>query len=400
MSRLLLAAIVVLGAIVVARFTIWAPIDERAHYLYVESIADHGRLPRLTDLNTPAVQAISDRTFPQPSPTDPATLGLGGQSYEAFQPPLYYGLAAPVFAVGGNAKQKVYAVRVLDLLLYLGGVVVLWLLAGRRPEAFAAGLLVLLWPGLLVRGVTISNDTLGFLLAPAFMLAAWRASTERSDRWLAAAAMLLGACLLTKLTLAVLAPTLLIAAWACRRRWLVVLPALMLAPWLIDTHARFGSWTLNAAARAQQTPFLYPHGRPDWDLGDLPARFAILLKGAVPGEWEGQLGVWWVGIAARALVLALLLAVLLTVGDRRVRFFAVPVVAAAVLAVATLIAGHWDIFLLRYYAPVLAPLAVAVALARTPPRAVVMGAAVVTGLLWVDLLGAYLFTDVGGKLGI
>lgn len=400
MSRLLLAGIALLGVVVVARFTIWAPIDERAHYAYVESIVDDGRLPRLTDLNSPEVQAISDRTFPAPSPTDPATLGLGGQSYEAFQPPLYYALAAPAFAAGGDARQKVHVVRAFDLVLYLAGAVVLWLLAGRRPDAFAAGLAVLAWPGLLVRGITVSNDTLGFLLAPGFMLAAWRAREQRSDRWLAGAALLLGLCLLTKLTLVVLAPSLLLAAWSCRRRWLVAIPGLMLVPWLLDNQARFGEWTLNAAARAQQTSFLFPGGVPDWGPGDLPVRAAVLLRGAVPAEWEGQLGVWWVGILARALVLALLVAAALTARDRRVRFFALPVVAGLAMMAYTLLAQDWDIFLLRYLAPLLAPLAVAVTLARRPPPGVIAVAGVAAGLLWIDLLGAYVFKDVGDALGI
>jgi hypothetical protein len=38
-------AIFVLGAITVARFHIFAEVDERAHLAYVQEIAEHGRIP-------------------------------------------------------------------------------------------------------------------------------------------------------------------------------------------------------------------------------------------------------------------------------------------------------------------------------------------------------------------
>ncbi|MEA2170295.1 MAG: hypothetical protein QOF76_3595 [Solirubrobacteraceae bacterium] len=428
-------ALALLGAVVVARFPIWAPVDERAHYEFVQSLAEDGRLPEIDDVGSPEAQAIADRSWPRPSPVDPATQGLAGRSYEAFQPPLYYVLATPAYALIGDHRDKVFAVRVLDLLLYAIGAAMLALLArrlapaGRRAPVLAAGLLVLAWPGLIVRGITISNTALEFALAPAFLLAAWRAHEERSARWLLAAGALFGACLLTKLTLVVLGPCLLLAACTVagfdlgRRRPAVAappvrnrraalaalaLPVAALAPWLIVNHARIGTWTANAAARDQQTPFLYPRGVPDWGLGDLPARAATLLHGTVPQEWDRQLDVWWVGIAARALVVVFVLAAVLAAasGDsaarRRIGFFALPVVTGLAFIAYTLLAENWDIFLLRYVGALLAPLALVVA-AAVPAgrvRAVGIPMAVVTAALWVDLAGAFLFTDVGGKLGI
>ncbi len=391
----------VLGAVVVDRFQVWAYIDERAHYSYVQSIAEDGRLPALDDLASPETQAITDRTWPSPSPTDPATLGLGGRSYEAFQPPLYYAVAAPAYALAGDHRDKVFVLRVFDLLLYLVGAGLLWLLSRRLGggwTAWTAGLLVLALPGLLVRGITVSNSALEFALAPAFLLAAWTAWDRRSARRLVGAGALLGLCLLTKLTLIVLAPCLVVAAARVRQPLPVVasfaLPTLLLGPWLV------GHYDLNAAAREQQTPYLYPGGVPDWGIADLPGRLASLLEGSVPQEWYGQLDVWWVGLAARGLVLALFVVAVLYA--RRTAFFALPVVAAVGLMVFTLLFEQWDVFLLRYAAPVLAPLAVAVA-AVASTRALrngLIAAAALIGLLWVDLLGAYLFTDVGDSLGI
>jgi hypothetical protein len=140
---------------------------------------------------------------------------------------------------------------------------------------------------------------------------------------------------------------------------------------------------------------------PSWNVGDLPSHLATLLHGSVPQEWDGQLHVWWVGIAARALVLALVIAAVV-LADRRIAFFALPVIAGVAFMAYTLVAEDWDIFLLRYVGALLAPLAIAVA-AALPARALRGGAiavAAVTALLWVDLAGAFLFTDVGATLGI
>ena len=150
-----------LGAVVLVRFPIWAEVDERAHYAYVQSVAEDHRLPLIYDPVSPEVQAITDRTWPNRSPTRPESVGLTGHNYEAFQPPLYYVLAAPAFAVIPDHRQKVFALRGFDLLLVGAAAVVLAFLAqclsaGReRSSVLAAGLLTLAWPGLLVRGVTI-----------------------------------------------------------------------------------------------------------------------------------------------------------------------------------------------------------------------------------------------------
>ena len=61
--RLLIAAqilaVTVLAAITVARYPLWTLVDEGAHFDYVQSIADDGRLPVVTDLVSPQVEAIA-----------------------------------------------------------------------------------------------------------------------------------------------------------------------------------------------------------------------------------------------------------------------------------------------------------------------------------------------------
>lgn len=162
--------LVFLGLVTVARTHVWSPGDERAHYSVIQTWAEESRPPRITELISPQALAISENTWPEPSRTDPRTLGIGGRNYEAFQPPLYYLLAVPVFRIAADYRDKIFVLRGFDLLLYLGGALVLWILADRvagdrsRLLPWVVGMLVLLWPGNLVRGITIANSSLEYLL--------------------------------------------------------------------------------------------------------------------------------------------------------------------------------------------------------------------------------------------
>jgi hypothetical protein len=91
-------AILVLGAVTVFRFHIFAEVDERAHLAYVQEVAEHGRIPWVGH-NFVSWQelAIEQGTYPRPSSLDPRVLGVRGSSYEGWQPPLYYVLAAPAY---------------------------------------------------------------------------------------------------------------------------------------------------------------------------------------------------------------------------------------------------------------------------------------------------------------
>jgi hypothetical protein len=125
-----LTALALAGGVTVDRFVVWAQIDEAQHFAYVEELAEDARLPWLgRDTVSDEVLAISHGTSPGPSPVDPAAAGLGGQSYEAFQPPLYYVLAVPAFLVAADHLDKVRVLRAFDVLLLLAAAGALWLLA-------------------------------------------------------------------------------------------------------------------------------------------------------------------------------------------------------------------------------------------------------------------------------
>ncbi|MET0685094.1 MAG: hypothetical protein ABW060_07250 [Solirubrobacteraceae bacterium] len=414
-------AIVVLGAATVARFHVWADVDERPHFDYVQAVAEDGRLPELTDLVSPEVQAITDRTWPEPSPVDPAIRGLAGRSYEAFQPPLYYLVAAPAFLVEADHLRKVKVLRAFDLLLVLAAVALLWRLSGAlRPAdrllAFSAGLVVVLWPGVLVRGITVSNAALELPLVTALLLVTWRLGTEPRRGTRVLAGVLLGACLLTKSTLISLAPLVLLVGAVDWRRHrdgvgtglLVALPAALLAPWLAFNVAHYDALTPAAAAREQQRPFVNPDD-VQYGVGDAVERTGRMLDQILPVEFLGQLDVAWVRVATALVVAALVVpAVVLAITSPRRRviwFFALPVLTGYAMLVLTLLSANWPSFNLRYLYPVLPALAVAVAVAVPRGRerlawGVVTGSSVLLAAVWFDMAGAFYFTDVGEKLGI
>jgi 4-amino-4-deoxy-L-arabinose transferase-like glycosyltransferase len=393
----MIAVIVVLGAIVALRFPVWA-IDESAHYSYIQSIAEDGRLPILReDYLSPEATAILEKTYPDPAIRDPRELGIYGQSYEAFQPPLYYVVAAPVFLLASDYERKIDVLRLFDLLLYALAILALWRLArlvfGERwPLAFAAGLTMFLWPGFVARGVTISNSALALPLGLFFLHELWVTDRDRdTGRHLFAAAALLGLALLTKLTLVFLVVPfgLVIArlAWRGRdRRTLIrlglalVLPLVLLSPWLAFNLDQYGSLTSNdIGVDLQREARSF---NPDYGIRDIPEFTGSLLDSFLPEEWkqvscedggagdaafEGDQACSFADYrndltSAAAIVLKVLfyglptLALLLMprlLASRAAMLLVLPVVVSVAIIQITLVVEDWSLFYPRHYYPVL-----------------------------------------------
>lgn len=421
LALLQVGAIVVCGALTVARFEVFAHIDERAHFAYVQEIAEHGRLPFLgRTVISAQVQAMSDHTYPRPSERNSASLGLAGQSYEAFQPPLYYLLAAPAFAAPNDYRAKLYVIRALDFVLLLGAVALTYVLARavfreRWRLPLCLSLSVLLWPGVIVRAITVSNTALELPLALAFLLVAYEARQRRSARWMAAAGALLGACLLTKLTLAFLAPVLLIPLVAVLRErgWragappaavALAVPIVMLLPWLVSNHDRYSSLTADRQARDLQQSFINPSNH-QYGIGDLVTGLRRLVDGVLPQEW-------WVHfqhhpvltVPLRLMPLALLAAALVPLVRRpsllrtaMAALLGLPLILAVLELAVTLPAANWDVLLPRYlYAPFVAlTLFVVWAWRRSarddrPVAALASGSTAIALVAWAGLAAAHL----------
>jgi 4-amino-4-deoxy-L-arabinose transferase-like glycosyltransferase len=405
-----LVALLLASVATVARFPVWALVDEAAHFDYVQWIAEDGRLPVLDrDPVHPEVLAIDEGTYPGPPRTPASERGLFGRSYEGFQPPLAHLLATPVYALPSDHEHKLRALRALGALLLGVTVLLTWLLARRVvPDAplaaFSAALTFLLWPGVVVRAATFSNAALELALGAALSLALWRALSERSERWLVASGVLMGAALLTKLTLLAFVPTLALVCVAFLRAGrvravaaTVAAPVLMLAPWLAFNLREYDAPTGSGAVQGLMNPVLNPGGR-DYGPGDLPARHVALLNAVLPDEW-------WVEFLSTAkrrlrdafalLVLAipLLAAVRVPPAERSPALLVLllPLVAGVLLMSVSVLVENYDAFYGRYLYGLLPGLGVFAALALRRAfgeRALTWSAAGVTVLLlalWAHL---------------
>ncbi len=396
--------------------------DEIAHFSYAQSVAEEGRLPLLgPTLISPQAEAIYEGTYPSPGRLDPAERGLSGRSYEAFQPPLYYLLsAAPFRLAGGNYVAKMRLMRLLGLGLLLAAALLLWRLTievvGDRAEAepyFAFALTALLWPGIVLRTVTIGNSGLELLIGVALTLVLWRAWRQRSVGWLLGGAVLIGFGLLTRLTIIVFIPGLLICAFAVlraaqispRARWLaaagvVAIPALMIAPWLLSNLDRYGSLTGSRVVRQMMEPFFNPDGLK-YRVGDIPGRLLVVTRAPLAEEWWiellSPLKRWVLTVLMTGLVVVAPLGVLgLGRSERRTRLLvllALPVAVGIVWMCYVLLVLNWDFFLPRYLYPTIPGLmllaAVSLGRLRSGARALTISAAAITILLtaWWGYLG-------------
>ena len=295
-------AILVAGCLTAYEYRPWS-VDESAHYDYVEYVAREGRLPVLgRDLTHDDVLALSQGRYPQPTTLDPRTLGVFGQSYEAFQPPLYYLAVAPFWFVTRDAGQRYKVLRLVGVGFLLATVLVLLvlcrLLVGARwPMALGFGLLVLLAPGVLLRSATIGNAALEPLVATTFIVLCVLAWRRLSYRWLVLAAVGLGLCLLTRLVLGYLVPVFVgvaVAVWWRRGRRSTELPGVvgagliplaMLAPWLIFNRVHYQSWTASELARRMQQPIINPR-HVDYTLLSTLKEIPTMTDFGIPQEWR------------------------------------------------------------------------------------------------------------------
>lgn len=237
----LLAVDIALGLAYATATPIWQNPDEPAHYNYAEYIAQTGGLPELRagDWDSGLLEQVKTGQIPA---SDPRVSRI---RYEAWQPPLYYLVAAQVLRVApsGDLLADVRLLRALDVLLGGCTVFVGWLI-GR--ELFPDNRWLALTVPLVMAGVpmfssvssAVSADPLANLLAACLTLLLLRAN--RRIAWLG---VVLGLGLLTKLALAIFVPLALgVALRQGRKQAAAVLvgPVLLLAPWLVHQVSTYG----------------------------------------------------------------------------------------------------------------------------------------------------------------
>jgi len=400
------------------RFHYFAPTDEEAHYSYIQQIAEHGTLPVLGKTET-SLQglAIFQGKYPQPTTIDPKHFGLGGLSYEAFQPPLYYYAAVPAFSLTSNFVDKIYAVRLFDVGLLLAAAA----LAGRLTRAVLKDRWMIGWsmimvflalPGVVVRVVTISNGALALPLTILFATELWIAWDRHSPRRLAVAGALGGLCVLTELELVVLLPVFaLVVVAEARRRALrawgplfiaAAIPLVLMAPWFYFNHVHYGMLTAGPIAIKEQTPIINP-GHFHYSLRELPNETAVnLTDPTLPAEWaltlENQPGLTYLSQLLDVLIVPAGLVLILALGRRlwsiRSSILGLPWLFQMFEMWYIRYAEQWNIYV-RYTYPTLPLLLTLVAMAtdtfraRYLPILITTGATVSVGLIWGFLLFGY-----------
>jgi hypothetical protein len=320
--RLLTALVLTRGVILMCVLPPLEGWDEYQHVAYVHSMHETGRRPVYDEAVVPRALLESVLKHPQGcdalkelrpfgavgyaeywarrdagdpmTPTPAGTLGL----YEAQHGPLYYRLAAPLYAALGGEKdlrRSVAGLRVANLLLIVGAVWVALGAIGRlvRDVRHSAliGLVVAAHPLFLVNGVRVANDALGTFLATVAIAGALTLDGRHLTRRALWVGPVIGFAVLAKAVHLALAPFA-VALWLAvvvldrvpTRRAVIALAVLalgILAPTLsqfAEDLARYGNLTPMVEAIVNRRA-----GRTAADL----------LRTAVGMNWPRFVVSWW-----------------------------------------------------------------------------------------------------------
>jgi 4-amino-4-deoxy-L-arabinose transferase-like glycosyltransferase len=203
-ATLLLLAILLAYCAIGAAYAIstppWQAPDEPAHYNYIKFIAEHGALPvlRAGDYDQAYNEAFT-RT-----PQNTQSLSIEPLRYENYAPPLYYLLAAPIYAL---ADGWLVALRLFSLALGGALIVVAYLIGvelypDRLIIPIGTAAFVAFVPQHLAMLSAVNNDALAELLIALVVYQALRLfrTAQPSQRSLLRLGLTLGSGLLTKAT--------------------------------------------------------------------------------------------------------------------------------------------------------------------------------------------------------
>lgn len=295
----------------VAVTQVFSPVDEAAHFAYVQSMGHHLRPPVVgQDRLRPETLELVKRTrtsywrsMPVPPRPGDHRWGAAAESYEGVQGPLYYLLMAGPYRAARpfGLLSSLYAVRIASVLVALLAVPLAYALARhlfpRRPEAWlAAPALLVVLQGFNGNPAAVTNNALVVPLAAGALLVFCRSARRRFDAAGGAlTGLLVGLGLATNSTMVALVPVIGVAAVAAavaRRvafgrllKWVAlaaVTAAEAVSPWVVWNLARYGRLSASEEIDAIAGPF-QPH---------LPFRGAGIrehLAGATVGFWDSQL---------------------------------------------------------------------------------------------------------------
>jgi 4-amino-4-deoxy-L-arabinose transferase-like glycosyltransferase len=274
----------------------WNNADEPAHVNVVRQIASTGTLPVLSagDWDPELLDRLTTHWFPNDYEVD-------GIRYEGHQPPLYYLLAAPIhrLTLDQSISRQILALRLFSIAIGTITVIAAFVVAREaapdRPVlAVLTAATVAFVPMNTAISASVNNDCLASALA-AVTLAALMVGRRIgfSDRWAAGLGVLIGALMLTKLTVYVFVPLILATLFTAGRslRWPAIAAGvglLVCGWWLVRNMLVYGPLDPLAMARHDQIVI----GQPRWSAYDLEA-FEFFLRILFRSFW-GMFG--WMGV--------------------------------------------------------------------------------------------------------
>ncbi len=264
-TRWLLPAIILAYMILATLYAVYTPDwqapDEPAHYNYIKYLAEQHRFPILKPGDYPAayLEEIKHERFPQ-------EMSIAPIRYEFHQPPLYYVLAVPVYALFGGALLPLRLLSVVlgALLLLVVSWTVRALVPNRPMLALAATAFVAFLPMHLAMCAAVNNDTLAELLLAVALLLSIRylklpgpsLGQREGVRLLILLGITTGLCFLTKSAVYVAVP-LVVLAIGLKHLWdengslrgslkaglVYLIPAFLMGlPWWLRNIALYGGW--------------------------------------------------------------------------------------------------------------------------------------------------------------
>jgi 4-amino-4-deoxy-L-arabinose transferase-like glycosyltransferase len=243
------AAYVAIGALYAVYTPAWQVPDEPAHYNYIRQLAQGRGLPvmEMGDYDQAYLSRLTSEKFPP-------ELSIDSVTYEDHQPPLYYLLATPIYALGGGA---LLPLRLLSVVLGASLLVVAFkavraIFPARPAVALATTALIAFIPQHTAMTAGVNNDTLAELIVAGTLWALVVYLKGGRDRpW--HMGLLVAAALLAKGSIYVVVPVAALAAivrwrregrtwrWAAGQLTWILVPALLLsAPWFVRNGLVYG----------------------------------------------------------------------------------------------------------------------------------------------------------------
>jgi len=244
----------------------WGILDEEQHFDYIKRLAEDHTKPIVGE--TYLSQEILDNLFevrrwetfhwPTPNSQTPEDMWIEVYSYQGYQPPLYYFLLAPFYAVvSGSVLFKLFFLRWVTVILSLFTVwiAIRWtkdLFPSQNLLPYFVGLILVLIPERTMATSRINNDALLEVFGAVFLWLSTRAITggltPSRARWVA---LTLALGVLTKVSMGALGIVLLVIIWVNRRRsdlvksclWMAGILSVLVLPFVAYNWIVYGDLT-------------------------------------------------------------------------------------------------------------------------------------------------------------